>query len=118
MKRLLVLGLLLLAACAPQPGTTPAPATPHPYETLTPAAAGSGLEGMVTAEIPLASPTPFTYTVQAGEPMGGIALKFGVALGDLEAANPGVLPNTMSIRQVLRIPRIPANPFCNATPTP
>ena len=120
MRRVLALALLLLGACAPAPGAvTPAPPNLVPYATGTPpAAAPSGLEGMVTAEMPLASPTPFTYTVQSGETMGGIALKFGVSLADLEAANPGVLPNTMSIGAVLRIPSDPANPSGEPTPTP
>lgn len=77
-----------------------------------------GLEGLVTAEIPLPSPTPFTYTVQAGDTMGGIALKFGVSMEDLQAANPQVSPNTMSIGQVLKIPSDPANPSGEPTPTP
>ncbi|MGE5252284.1 MAG: LysM peptidoglycan-binding domain-containing protein [Bacteroidota bacterium] len=119
MSRALVLGLFLVAACAPQPGPTPVPAAVlRPYETLTPAAVDSGLEAMVTAQMPLASPTPFTYAVQAGDTMGGIALKFGVALKDLEAANPGILPNTMSIGQVLHIPSDPENPSGEPTPTP
>lgn len=119
MRSALLLGLLLLGACTPAPAvTTPAPPSLAPYATWTPGTVPSGLEGLVTAELPLASPTPFTYTVQPGDTMGGIALKFGVALVDLEAANPGVLPNTMSVGEVLRIPSDPANPSGEPTPTP
>jgi len=118
MKRLLLVGLLLSAACTARPHATPRPVTLIPYSTVTPPAASLGLEGLVTIPAPLASPTPFTYTVQAGETMGGIALKFGVSLEDLQAANPGISPNAMSIGQVLRIPSDPANPSGEPTPTP
>ena len=119
MRPALLLGLLFLGACTTPPASiTPAPPSLIPYGTWTPETVASGLEGLVTAELPLASPTPFTYTVQPGDTMGGIALKFGVALADLEAANPGVLPNTMSIGEVLHIPSDPANPSGEPTPTP
>jgi hypothetical protein len=98
MRPALLLALLFMGACsAPPAANTSLPPSLIPYATWTPEPAASGLEGLVTAEMPLASPTPFTYTVQSGDTMGGIALKFGVSLVDLEAANPGVLPNTMSI---------------------
>jgi len=118
MKRTLLLFALLAAACAPQPAAAPAPVTLLPYSTLTPAPPALGLEGLATAPVPLASPTPFTYTVQTGDTMGGIALKFNVSLDDLQAANPQISPNTMSIGQVLRIPSDPANPSGEPTPTP
>jgi hypothetical protein len=50
--------------------------------------------------------------------MGAIALKFGVSLDDLVAANPDVSPNSMSIGTSLRIPSNPANPSGASTPTP
>jgi LysM repeat protein len=56
--------------------------------------------------------------VQVGDTLGGIALKFGVNLEDLQAANPQISPNTMSVGQVLRIPSDPANPSGEPTPTP
>ena len=93
-------------------GLTPfATSTPN---TLRPA----GLEGLVTAETPLPSPTPFTYTVQTGDTMSSIALKFGVSIDDLQAANPEISPNAMSVGQVLNIPSNPDNPSGEPTPTP
>lgn len=118
MKRLLLLGVLLSTACTAQPLSTPGPVTLIPYSTVTPSTPSLGLEGLVTLPAPIASPTPFTYTVQAGETMGGIALKFGVRLEDLQTANPGISPNSMSIGQVLRIPSDPANPSGEPTPFP
>ena len=118
MKRLSLLALVLAAACTAQPAPTQRPVTLVPYSTVTPAAASFGLEGLVTVPAPLATPTPFTYTVQSGETMGSIALKFGVKLEDLQAANPEISPNSMSIGQVLRIPSDPANPSGEPTPSP
>lgn len=118
MKRLLLLAVLLSTACTAQPVATPGAVRLLPYSTVTSIPPSLGLEGLVTLAAPLASPTPFTYTVQSGETMGGIALKFGVKLEDLQAANPGISPNSMSIGQVLRIPSDPANPSGEPTPSP
>jgi LysM repeat protein len=119
MTRLILLACLLLAACTPQEAPAPrAPAQLVPYQTLTPEAVPLGLEAVVTAAQPLPSPTPFIYTVQAGDTMGGIALKFNVSADDLQAANPGISPNSMSIGQVLKIPSDPANPSGEPTPVP
>jgi LysM repeat protein len=50
------------------------------------------------------APTPFTHEVQQGETLSGIALRYGVELDDLLAANPGVDPRALSIGQKLIIP--------------
>jgi LysM repeat protein len=75
-------------------------------------------EGLVAAETPLPSPTPFTYTVKSGDTIGSIALRFGVSMDDLQAANPEISPNAMSIGQVIKIPSNPDNPSGEPTPTP
>ena len=49
--------------------------------------------------------------------MSSIALKFGVSLDDLIAANPEVLANAMSVGTVLKIPSNPDNPSGEPTPT-
>jgi LysM repeat protein len=74
-------------------------------------------EGLVTAETPLPSPTPFTYTVQTGDTISGIALKFGVSVDELQAANPETSPNAMSVGTVLKIPSNPDNPSGESSPT-
>jgi LysM repeat protein len=56
--------------------------------------------------------------VQRGDSMITIAQKFGVKLDDLQAANPEVSPNAMSVGQVLKIPGNPDNPSGEPTPTP
>jgi LysM repeat protein len=75
-------------------------------------------EGLVAAETPLPSPTPFTYTIKSGDTISSIALKFGVSMDDLQAANPEISPNSMSIGQVIKIPSDPDNPSGEPTPTP
>lgn len=74
--------------------------------------------GLVAPTTPLPSPTPFTYTVQAGDTMSEIAERFNVSLDDLLAANPQVSANAMSVGQVLNIPSNPNNPSGEPTPTP
>lgn len=110
--------ILVGTACASQ-STQPAPRPGEliPYLTATRAPLPSP-EGLIPLTTPLPSPTPFTYTVQTGDSMGLIAEKFGVSLDDLQAANPEVFSNAMSVGQVLRIPSNPDNPSGEPTPTP
>jgi LysM repeat protein len=113
----------LLVACAPRQAVlTPSSVEPIPFASSTPNSLPQlgtthTPEGLVAAETPLPSPTPFTYTVQAGETMSSIALKFGVSMDDLQAANPEISPNAMSVGQVLKIPSNPDNPSGEPTPT-
>jgi tetratricopeptide (TPR) repeat protein len=51
-----------------------------------------------------AAATSRTHTVAAGETEAAIARKFGIKLGALQAANPGVNPNKLRIGQTLNIP--------------
>ena len=121
MKHALLLFTFLLTACAPQAvAQTPTPpGTLHPYFTRTPSATPDELEGLVqTFETPLPTPTPFTYEVQGGDTMSGIAFKFGVPLDELVAINPGVSPNSMSIGTELKIPSSPADPAGASTSEP
>ena len=88
-------------------------------EFAQPAGTAPTPEGLVAAaETPLPSPTSFTYTVKSGDTISSIALKFGVSMADLQAANPEIPPNAMSIGQVIRIPSNPDNPSGEPTPTP
>jgi murein DD-endopeptidase MepM/ murein hydrolase activator NlpD len=52
---------------------------------------------------PAAAGAP-TYTVQAGDTLFGIARQFGVPLEALQAANPGVDPETLQVGAILLIP--------------
>ena len=115
---LLLLFIVLLTACAPEPMDSPSqPLTLIPFATSTQSPSQTP-EGLVAAETPLPSPTPFTYTVQTGDTISGIALKFGVSIDDLQAANPETSPNAMSVGTVLNIPSNPENLSGEPTPTP
>jgi LysM repeat protein len=115
---------LLLTACAPQrTPSTPAGVylTPFLTSTRSPIAPAGTLqtpEGLIAAETPLPTPTPFTYTVQRGDTISSIALRFGVSMDELQAANPEISPNAMSVGQVINVPSNPDNPSGEPTPTP
>lgn len=121
---LLLSFLFLLTSCtSPRVSVTSFPATLIPYLTATsspisPAGTSPTPEGVVAAETPLPSPTPFAYTIQQGDTISSIALQFGVSMDDLQAANPEISPNAMSVGQVINIPSNPENPSGEPTPTP
>ena len=100
---------LLLAACGSPTEQTPTataslPAELTPFLTYTPDATAAPPEAATATPVPPPSPTPRTHTVKAGEDMLGIALRYGVSLTDLQAANPEVDTHMMSIGTVLIIP--------------
>src|SRR6266498_4887207 len=110
--------ILFLTACtsqATQPASSAADLIPFLTSTQSPSQTP---ESLVPAETPLPSPTPFAYTVRRGDTISSIALKFGVSMDDLQAANPEISPNAMSVGQVLKIPSSPDNPSGEPTPTP
>lgn len=115
---------LLPTACASEPARSISPAddlTPFATSTRSPIALIGTLqtpEGVVAAETPLPTPTPFTYTVQQGDTISSIALEQNVSIDDLLAANPEISPNAMSVGQVINIPSNPENPSGEPTPTP
>ncbi len=118
MRRLFLSFFLLLISCTPQSDDStpqPIPLTPFLTSTSIPLPTTGGL---VTPATPLASPTPFAYTVQTGDTMSEIAERFNVSLDALQAANPQVSANAMSVGQVLNIPSDPDNPSGEPTPTP
>jgi LysM repeat protein len=64
-----------------------------------PTAANTNRSGSVTTAI-----RPRTHTVASGETAVGIARKYGVKLGALQAANPGMNSTHIRVGQVLNIP--------------
>lgn len=79
--------------------------TPMPTATLTPSPSPS----------PTLTPTPepVTYTVTENDDMFGVSLRYGISLEALQAANPSVIPNMMSVGTVLIIPITPTPPPVN-----
>jgi LysM repeat protein len=72
------------------------PTATYPIPTLTP------MQNLPVTPAP--SPTPFTHLVVRGETMLGIALQYGVTFEALQAANPGVDPQFLSVGAALIIP--------------
>jgi|GEM_PF-3203081 len=84
------------------PGLLSSQITLLPYTTISvtissPTQAESTLSPSPTSE-------PIVYTVVAGDSLSAIALRFGVNLDALIAANPAINPNAMSIGTKLKIP--------------
>jgi len=120
MRRTLFLlsSFFLWTACAPQQAdSTPQAVDLIPFATSTQSPPQTP-EGLVPLTTPLPSLTPFTYTVQTGDTMSQIAERFNVSLDDLQAANPEVSANAMSVGQVIKIPSNPDNPSGEPTLTP
>jgi LysM repeat protein len=103
-----MLGFLISSCSQPtfQPTSTIKPTgVLTPYHTLTPSPAISVTRAIVTIAVtPAPTPTPFTHTVIKDETMLGIAFQYGISLGDLQAANPGVDPHFLSVGTQLIIP--------------
>jgi LysM repeat protein len=112
--------LLALAGCTAGdvslPTIVPLP-TDTPLVALTPSA--TLLPTNTLAPSPTPSPTltptpePVTYTVTENDDMFGVALRYGISLDALKAANPTVIPNMMSVGTVLIIPITPTPPPTN-----
>jgi LysM repeat protein len=128
LKHLWILALIAaigLSACAAPPTVIPIP-PPTQAVTLTPYT--SRVRPTPTrpavietdSSLPSPSPTPLTHTVNQGEDLFGIALRYGLTVEDLKAANPDVDPNLLSIGTVLVIPGggPPMPTPTNPTPTP
>jgi LysM repeat protein len=64
------------------------------------------------------TPTPFSHIIEKGETMLGIAIRYGIALEDLQAANPDIDPNMLSVGSQLIIPLGDALQGIVMTPTP
>lgn len=102
-----------LAGCAAPTavGPGPASATPRlrPLPSGTPTlVVATGTPGVAATPVIIASPTatatPVTHAVAEGESLLGIAIDFGVSLEALQAANPDVQAQFLSIGTVLIIP--------------
>jgi LysM repeat protein len=97
---------LVAAACAPT-AQSAAPATPRllPYHTITPSAtAETTADFVISAETPLPSATPSTYTIKTGDTLSQIAERLRVSVDSLLLANPGLDPNALRVGEELLFP--------------
>jgi len=98
-----VVGCTITQNAAPTISPTQLPkVTLTPYLDLSPTPQSTPLISL--AEPVQATSTPVAYTVQPGDTLLQIALRFGVDLALLQAANGGIEPRTMQIGQQLTIP--------------
>ncbi len=116
MRKTLILGVLLLAACAPET-TPPIDISIQPYLTTTPLPSATP-NLLVIVETPLPTSTPFVYVVESGDTLSEIAEKFKISMDELRAANPDVSANSLSIGMTLIIPDPSAALAGASTPTP
>ena len=120
-KYILIFFLLTLAGCAAGDLSLPT-IVPLPTDTLMPAPSATPLPTDPPAPSPTPSPTltptpaPVTYTVTEKDDMFGVALRYGISLDELKAANPTVIPNMMSVGTVLIIPITPTPPATGTNP--
>lgn len=84
-----------------------------PYHTPTASQTPLPSSAATSTPFPTPSATPRSHIVQKGEDMYGIAFMYGLTLQELQAANPNVDPNFISVDMVLQIP---ASSQSNQTP--
>lgn len=127
-------GLMLLAiglagcqveATSPVPTATPL-ITLIPFLSPTPdkltgandSANSGAFPSSTPTPLPSPTPTPYTYKVKKGDTLLGIALHYGLTVEALQAANPKVNPNFLSVGTQLVIPLDQARNLPTATPSP
>ncbi|MGA9534045.1 MAG: LysM peptidoglycan-binding domain-containing protein [Anaerolineales bacterium] len=109
-----------LSACQPasQDLTATPTATLVPYRTSTATASRTPLPELTGTEPSLLpSATPFVHKVEKGDTLLAIALRYGLALDQLLAANPDIDPRFLSLGQDLRIPGPDGQPSDTLLPT-
>jgi len=95
------------------------PLTPYQSPTASPTAMEIQTNSIITATAaPTLTATPVIYRVIQGDTMLAIALRFGIRLEELLAANPEVNPSLMPVGTELIIPSSETTVAIFATPTP
>jgi LysM repeat protein len=119
-----------LASCQVESTETVPSTTPHvlliPYHSPTPenpsnspgSAISTALVSPTLTALPAPTATPYLYQVKKGDTLLGIALHYGLTLEALQAANPKVNPNFLSVGTELVIPIAQASKLPTATPSP
>mgnify|MGYP001180900747 FL=1 len=116
--------LAALAACAPEPPETLLPTLPAVLD-ITPAPT-LDIDATATAFASIAIPTPTPaalYTVQPGDTLSDLAVRFATTIDELVAANGLTDPDALQPGQTLLIPSLLLTPLPGTavplmTPTP
>ncbi|MHC1782685.1 MAG: LysM peptidoglycan-binding domain-containing protein [Anaerolineaceae bacterium] len=98
---------LLLSACTTPPSVTPTSlpiAALTPWSSPTPAAIIPSAAPVEVEPVSLPTLEPRTHIIEKGEDLGGLALKYGVSLAEIMAANPEIDPRMISIGTAIIIP--------------
>lgn len=110
MLSITILAVILLAGCTGQQSLTPALPTETPVR-LTPIVIHSPtisptMTPIVTStqKPRLPTPTPFTYTIQEGDTLFGLAIRFDTTVDEIVAANPDTNTSILSVGTELIIP--------------
>ena len=130
LRRKLFLGLTiittaLIAGCSPIQATpTPSPTAmllPYFQASVTPTTEQI-LPIFTLIPTPGPSPTPFVHIIEKDDTLLGIAIRYGVTLEEILAANPDINPRILSIDQQILIPSlegdVPGGLIPTATPIP
>ncbi len=119
---LLLIALLGISACTPQPLMTPTPSptldgTLRPYPSDTPTQTPVPTDYISPTSSPTITPTftPVYYNVLPDDDMYAIAFRYGISPQALMTANPTVNPRFMGVGTVLLIP---LTPMPDASPSP
>jgi LysM repeat protein len=91
-----------VATATPQPTPTPAP-TPSPSPSPAPTLAPTPSPSPTASVTP--SPSPLVHVVKSGETLSAIALRYGVTVAAIQAANGIKDPNKIVVGQKLVIPK-------------
>ncbi len=126
-----VLAVILLISCTPEPVATSQTQTP-PYEgTLRPYPSGTatatplptGYNSPTPSPTITPTPSPVYYEVQLGDDMYSIAWRYDLSPAEVMTANPSINPRAMSVGMQVLIPITPTleptpGETLEATPTP
>ena len=105
MRNSLFLLIFLITACAPAsaPVQNTTKNSLELYTTATPSLTPTP-NVLVIVETSIPTSTPLIYTIKKGDTFSGLAEQFKISQNDLRAANPDVLPNSISVGATLFIP--------------
>lgn len=77
-----------------------------------------GMEQIGMSQAPPSCPNGFLYQIRSGDTLFAIAQRFGTTIGAIQAANPGLDPNSLRVAQLICIPRAAAPGRCPAGSSP